>query len=200
MEAIKRAQQGDRQAIATVLDQLYQQCRRHVEKYCMAIPMLEVEDLMQSFMVEALTWIRDFDPDQSSWKTWTYNKLRWFCSDYARDRKSHPVCCYENRSRTFKISRVSLSTPIAGGAKELHEVNEAFQAFDDSPDEGIGHIVDKLPTRTQTIFELLYVEGLTMREAGNVVGLSESRVSQIHSDALELLRRLARIRSQRVQA
>lgn len=49
-----------------------------------------------------------------------------------------------------------------------------------------------LPDTEKTILGLYYYEGLRMKEIGEVLGVSESRVSQIHSRAILLLR--ARIR------
>lgn len=47
---------------------------------------------------------------------------------------------------------------------------------------------NSLPRREQTMLALRYVEGLTLTEAGDVLGIAASRVSQLHGDALRLLR------------
>jgi RNA polymerase sigma factor for flagellar operon FliA len=39
----------------------------------------------------------------------------------------------------------------------------------------------RLPEREQVLAVLLYVEGLTLREAGQAIGISESRASQLHT-------------------
>ena len=49
----------------------------------------------------------------------------------------------------------------------------------------LGHI----PERERQVVELYYREELTMREIGERLGIDESRVSQLHSTALERLRR-----------
>jgi RNA polymerase sigma factor for flagellar operon FliA len=46
----------------------------------------------------------------------------------------------------------------------------------------------QLPRRLQLLLSLYYYEGLTMREIGQVLDLSESRVSQLHGRAMEDLR------------
>jgi RNA polymerase sigma factor for flagellar operon FliA len=46
----------------------------------------------------------------------------------------------------------------------------------------------KLPDRERTLLSLYYYEGLTLKEIGLVLGVTESRVSQLHGRALSLLR------------
>lgn len=49
-------------------------------------------------------------------------------------------------------------------------------------------VVDQLPERDRVIIALYYFEGLTLAEIGRVLGVSESRVSQLHSRATLVLR------------
>jgi RNA polymerase sigma factor for flagellar operon FliA len=48
--------------------------------------------------------------------------------------------------------------------------------------------IKALAERDQLVISLYYHEGLTLREIGEVIGLTESRVSQIHSKAVKKLR------------
>ena len=48
--------------------------------------------------------------------------------------------------------------------------------------------VDRLPERERQVIALYYHEELTMKEAGAVLGLTESRVSQLHTQAVIRLR------------
>ena len=50
--------------------------------------------------------------------------------------------------------------------------------------DAIGH----LPERERMVVTLYYHEDLTMKEVGAVLGLTESRVSQVHSQAMVRLR------------
>ena len=50
-------------------------------------------------------------------------------------------------------------------------------------------MVHTLNRQQQTLIALYYEEGLRMREIGSVMGISESRVCQIHSDILRVLRK-----------
>jgi RNA polymerase sigma factor for flagellar operon FliA len=45
--------------------------------------------------------------------------------------------------------------------------------------------LDTLPERYQRVVLLYYANELTMKEIGNMLGINESRVSQIHKAALE---------------
>ncbi len=49
-------------------------------------------------------------------------------------------------------------------------------------------ILRRLPYRLQVLLALYYHEGLTMKEIGEVLDLSESRVSQLHARAIRSLR------------
>lgn len=46
----------------------------------------------------------------------------------------------------------------------------------------------RLPERQQLLLSLYYIEELTMREIGEVLSVSESRVSQLHAQAIMNLR------------
>ena len=46
----------------------------------------------------------------------------------------------------------------------------------------------QLPERERTMLSLYYYEGLNLKEIGRVLGVTESRVSQIHGKALSMLR------------
>lgn len=48
--------------------------------------------------------------------------------------------------------------------------------------------VDKLPERERLVIALYYFEGLTFKEIGGVLGVSESRVYQLHTQAMNRLR------------
>jgi len=62
----------------------------------------------------------------------------------------------------------------------------------------LGQLIDELPGSEGLVLSLYYVEELTMKEIGQVLAVSESRVSQIHNAALLRLR--SRLRRRRLQA
>ncbi len=52
----------------------------------------------------------------------------------------------------------------------------------------VAEAIRQLPERDQLLLSLYYRDDLTMKEVGAVLGLTESRVSQLHSQALRRLR------------
>ena len=82
-----------------------------------------------------------------------------------------------------------------GGKGELHEVIEDKEEED--TDEALhreelkGLIVDSiddLPETERLVIALYYYEELTLKEIGQVLQLSESRISQIHTKTILSLR------------
>ncbi len=69
-----------------------------------------------------------------------------------------------------------LST-TAGAAIEANDVNASLM-----------RVVDELSERDQVVIALYYFEGLTLAEIGRVLGVSESRVSQVHSRATSVMK------------
>ncbi|MBW2058922.1 MAG: FliA/WhiG family RNA polymerase sigma factor [Deltaproteobacteria bacterium] len=54
--------------------------------------------------------------------------------------------------------------------------------------ETVGKAIEKLPDKERLVVSLYYYDELTMKEIGNVLNLTESRVSQIHTKAVLRLR------------
>ena len=50
--------------------------------------------------------------------------------------------------------------------------------------EALGEAIARLPEREKLVVTLYYYEELTLREIGEVLGVTESRVSQLHTKAV----------------
>lgn len=94
--------------------------------------------------------------------------------------------------------RQALNDVAAAGMARLEMIQidnmEAEQSYDDSPDakrllsSALVQAIGTLPTRLQQILALYYQEDCTLREIGDVLGVTESRVSQLHTEAIHRLR------------
>ena len=56
--------------------------------------------------------------------------------------------------------------------------------------------IEQLPEKERLVISLYYLEELTMKETGKVLDITESRVSQIHSQAIRRLR--AKLRKEKL--
>jgi RNA polymerase sigma factor for flagellar operon FliA len=53
---------------------------------------------------------------------------------------------------------------------------------------GLAEAIEELPEKEKLVISLYYMDELTMKETGKVLGITESRVSQLHSRAIIHLR------------
>jgi len=68
---------------------------------------------------------------------------------------------------------------------EQHEFDEPLDALvEESEKARLVNMIDHLPDQEKLVIALYYYEELTLREIGEVIGVSESRVSQIHTKVL----------------
>jgi RNA polymerase sigma factor for flagellar operon FliA len=52
----------------------------------------------------------------------------------------------------------------------------------------LGHEIDRLPEKQKLVLSLYYYEDMNMKEIAEVLGITEARISQIHSQAVLSLR------------
>jgi RNA polymerase sigma factor for flagellar operon FliA len=76
----------------------------------------------------------------------------------------------------------------AAGIEDENAENpvEAFES--EETREILAEAIERLPDRERTVIALYYYEGLALKEIGRVLGVTESRVSQMHTKAVLRLR------------
>lgn len=76
-----------------------------------------------------------------------------------------------------------------GAPRELGSDEEPFEGLQDVRfRQALAEAIERLPEREQLVLSLYYDEELNLKEIGAVLGVSESRVSQIHSQCAARLR------------
>jgi RNA polymerase sigma factor for flagellar operon FliA len=105
-----------------------------------------------------------------------------------------PVAAF--RERLAKLSfggLVSLDTTGGEGVEGLELSDEASEAADHQllrteRREKLGGAVGQLPERLQSLLKLYYEQDYTLREIGEMLGVTESRACQLHAEAIVRLR------------
>lgn len=96
------------------------------------------------------------------------------------------------RQRIRGSSLVSLEEPHVGDALEDEESDVAIEIERDELRSELVAAVESLPGPERTVIERYYFRGETLRIIKDELGVSESRVSQIHAQAVRHLRQRLR--------
>ena len=93
----------------------------------------------------------------------------------------------------FRRRRDSIDPPRVTDLDSADLVDPSTNAPDDvaAKAEALSRVamaIEGLPPRLREVLELYYGEQLTLRDIGSVLGVTESRVSQLHTAAIERLR------------
>ena len=81
-----------------------------------------------------------------------------------------------------RLSDVEDIDSLAGDMEPAHEVADSLRA------SALSDAIKELPEKEQLMMSLYYVDNLNLKEIGLVLNVSESRVSQIHGQAIARLK------------
>ncbi len=102
--------------------------------------------------------------------------------------------------RTKQMSSISFISFEELGVSSRNEKEKLLSYLVDNDDdamtltglkeikEAVVRAIEQLPEKERLVISLYYLEELTMKETGKVLSITESRVSQIHSQAIRRLR------------
>ena len=88
----------------------------------------------------------------------------------------------------FSLDEIGATTPGVLEALDDPSANPQEEAELDEIKVAVAEGITGLPERERLVMSLYYVEELNLREIGEVLGVSESRVCQIHGQALVRLK------------
>ncbi|PWI35092.1 RNA polymerase sigma factor FliA [Vibrio albus] len=100
----------------------------------------------------------------------------------------HSVLSDINCSRLVGIDDLGVSEDVIAPAEESGENNPFQGVADENFRQALVDSIKSLPEREALVLSLYYDEELNLKEIGEVLGVSESRVSQIHSQSMQRLR------------
>jgi len=106
----------------------------------------------------------------------------------------------EELHRTRQMSSISFISFEELGVSSKDEKEKLMNYLMDHEDDalsqtrlkelksGLARAIEQLPEKERLVISLYYLDELTMKETGEVLNITESRVSQIHSQAIVRLR------------
>lgn len=104
-----------------------------------------------------------------------------------------PLSEYQDIAREATHCKMFSMEDLAGAENDIGSVSDSAetpeQQFEqETVIQALADVVDKLPERERLIVSLYYSEGLNLKEIGEVLQVSESRVCQLHGQALARIR------------
>ncbi len=150
---------------------------------------VEDADLISYGLVGLIGAIERFEPERGiKFETFAMTRIRGSIIDELRSLDWVPRSV---RSRAREIEQAQ--------AKLEHELQRAPTADEGAADpqealasnevkDRLTEAIGSLPEREQLVVALYYYENLTLREIGEVLGVTESRVSQLHTKAVMRLK------------
>lgn len=138
------------------------------------------------------------------------NKMSWFSrADYNRgkyERIANDVLSVDQNQEESVASDISWFSSTANALASVYLISQLGsgdrpdpESIDESSQQEIGRVensdlitrmrklLEDLPTQQRSILEGVYFEGLTIKAAGERVGISKAWASRVHKQALELL-------------
>ncbi len=149
------------------------------------------DELFSAGMVGLLIATRSYDPSRGAeFKTYAYHRIRGAILDELRRLDFLP------RSQRDRARREGVEAPAFVPLPTDEDGQESLASLS-SPDacehqdllETMRGEIQKLPEKMRVVMTLYYHEGLRMHQIGARLKLTESRVSQIHANAVARLRR-----------
>lgn len=149
------------------------------------------DELFSAGLYGLMKACRSYDPSRGAeFKTYAYHRIRGAIGDELRrldflPRSLRDHLRAEGRDApsllaipTDEDGHEALAAPAPESAVENRDLLEALQRE-----------IERLPEKMRLVMHLYYREQRTMREIGELLRLTESRVSQIHANAKARLRR-----------
>lgn len=150
------------------------------------------EELHSAGMVGLLKAARSYDPSRGAeFKTYAYHRIRGAMLDELRSLDFLPRSLREKAREKGERAPAVVGLPTDEDGSDSLEVEAMISGAIENQElaEALQVAIRSLPEKMRVVMHLYYNEGRRMREIGEKLNLTESRVSQIHSAAVARLRR-----------
>lgn len=133
---------------------------------------------------------------------------RAFCEKFREEKDREPTQAEVAKGMGLSAKKISELEQIGGNAQLVHSEDLGPNAFSELTDEieidfspfavanqkdmrkALEGVLHRLPEREQAVLSYYYFQDLSLKEIGAKMGITESRVSQLHSRALTLLKEI----------
>ena len=152
------------------------------------------DELFAAGMYGLMRAARSYDPTRGAgFKTYAYHRIRGSILDDLRRLDFLPRSMRDRARKNGEEAPSVIGIPTD---EDGHESLAAHQAEVESESSDMRDLlhreIDALPDKMRIVMSMYYREEMKMREIGEKLHLTESRVSQIHSNAVSRLRRVMR--------
>lgn len=160
-------------------------------------PSVEIDDLVSVGSIGLLDAAKKYDPARkTSFRTYASYRIAGEIRDYLRrldwaPRIERAAIKRGEATEKTMVSLDSLALPDAEGSPEeiVPDLSARAPGADATARDEARKALSGLPRREREILRLYYGEDRTLREIGEILSLSEARISQIVKQATERLRR-----------
>jgi RNA polymerase sigma factor for flagellar operon FliA len=150
-----------------------------------------------------LDWIpRSLRSKTNHFKEKTIEMEQKFSGSFTDDEVAHGMCMKVEELQSLKkeingVNLLSLDKPIDDLQKQnLYDMvedeertNPDFKMEEEEMKRVLLKAIKQLPEKTRLAITLYYYEKLTFKEIGQILNVSESRISQIHSETMVKLKK-----------
>lgn len=155
---------------------------------------VDVQDLIQDGTFGLVQAIRKFDPDRGlKFSTYAKSRVRGAMLDAIRNRDWVPRLVRQRDEPVVGLASLELVSEMKHGErKSLAEVVAAKPDPTDSQKaDAVDYWIRPLRPDLRRIVRMRYLEGKSITAIAAGLGLTPSRVSQLHADAIRELRRVS---------
>src|SRR6185503_2213755 len=152
----------------------------------------EVADAIQFCVIAAINAIPSVDLSKGRLMTYLYRRLNGACQDFVRSclppgarRRS----CYHNLRSTSSL--YMLDRDDREYVDSLLDVEASEELAHVDARDTVRAFASRFNPNVQTLVECRFLHGMTLRECGDRIGVSESRASQMETELTERVRAMS---------